>query len=382
MMNLFSNAGRLQRAVLLVMASALPAVVDDNDTYLLWSGETLPTDPAEIPFAEGIEHSVIHRPGEEDYKFLHGAAIVEHQGVFYANWANSPIDENGAHETLRGRRSTDGGKTWSHLEIIGPGFDGEDRHSHGVLFSHRGEMWTIGARFGIGAAGKKFTGLKAEAFVLDPETDRWMSRGIVMDNCWPYDPPIRMSNGDFIVGGQDRDGLPVVAISQGERFEKKWRSVLIPFPPELKPGFAETTVWSDDEGVLAVIRGGGGIAWVSTSGDNGRTWKQAKKSNLPMPRAKAFLGRLSNGQLFLVSNYRNRDTLVISTGKVGERTLSDMWRLRDGKSEAPHFPGFAKGKQWSYPYAHEHDGSLYVVYSIGKEECGLTVLPISSLTHR
>ena len=369
-------------ASLLLIASGGSASAGDTKPFPLWSGEELPADPVAIPFAEGIEHSVIHRPGDEDYKFLHGAAIVEHRGVFFANWANSPIDENGAHETLRGRRSTDNGKTWSALEIIGPGFEGVDRHSHGVLFSRGGEMWTICARFGIGAAGKKFTGLKAEAFVLDPEIDRWMSRGIVMENCWPYDPPTKMGDGNFIVGGQDKDGLPVVAISQGEDFEKMWRSVLIPFPPELKPSFAETTVWADGADVLAVIRGGVGVAWVSASEDNGTTWARAVPSNLPMPRAKAFLGRLSDGQLFLVSNYRNRDTLVVSTGEPGEKSLSNMWRLRDGKSEAPRFPGHAKGKQWSYPYAYEHDGSLYVVYSIGKEECGLTIVPISSLAHR
>jgi hypothetical protein len=58
-----------------------------------------------------------------------------------------------------------------------------------------------------------------------------------------------------------------------------------------------------------------------------------------------------------------------------------MWRLRHGKSDAPRFEGFAKSKQWSYPYAYEHDGKLYVVYSIGKEKCGLTVVPLDSIAH-
>jgi hypothetical protein len=131
--------------------------------------------------------------------------------------------------------------------------------------------------------------------------------------------------------------------------------------------------------VTAVIRGGAGVAWIATSEDYGRTWTTAQPSNLPMPRAKAYLGKLSTGQLYLVSNYRNRDTLVISVSKIGESTFSKMWRIRHGKSEAPRFQGAAKGKQWSYPYAHEHDGKLYIVYSIGKEECGLSVVPVASL---
>ncbi len=98
-----------------------------------------------------------------------------------------------------------------------------------------------------------------------------------------------------------------------------------------------------------------------------------------MPRAKAYLGKLSTGQLYLLSNLNNRDTLVISVSKPGELTLSRMWRIRHGKSEPPRFPGQAKSKQWSYPYVYEHDGKLYIVYSIGKEDCGLSVLPIEAL---
>jgi hypothetical protein len=187
-----------------------------------------------------------------------------------------------------------------------------------------------------------------------------------------------MANGNLITGGQDKDGLPVVALSRGDDLTK-WDSILIPFDPRLKPSFAETTVWAEGKHVLAVIRGGGGVAWVSTSNDNGRTWSKAAPSNLPMPRAKAYLGKLSTGQLYLLSNLKNRDTLVISVGKPGELTLSRMWRIRHGPSGPPRFAGHAKGKQWSYPYGYEHEGKLYVVYSIGKEDCGLSVLPTASL---
>ena len=99
-----------------------------------------------------------------------------------------------------------------------------------------------------------------------------------------------------------------------------------------------------------------------------------------MPRSKAYLGKLSTGQLYLISNLKNRDTLVISVGTPGEKTLSSMWRIRHGSSKPiPRFEGHAKSPQWSYPYGYEHDGKLYIVYSIGKEDCGLSVIPIESL---
>jgi len=349
-----------------------------NGAFRLWSGPGIPNDPARIPFAAGIVHKTIQAAMADGYKFLHGAAIIRHKGTFFANWANSPTNENGPEETLQGRRSTDGCATWSDLEAIGPGFSSRECHSHGILAEHKGELWAIGSRFGVGAEGRRFPGLKAEAFVLNANTDKWESRGVVMTNCWPYDQPVRMGNGSFITGGQDKDGLPVVAISRGDDWTT-WDPILIPYPPALKPSFAETTVWAEGKRVIAVIRGGGGVAWAATSDDCGRTWRRAMPSNFPMPRAKAYLGKLSTGQLYLLSNVKNRDTLAVSVGRPGELTLSSIWRIRHGKSGPPRFKGRAKSKQWSYPYGYEHDGKLYVVYSIGKEDCGLSVIPISSL---
>lgn len=346
----------------------------------LWSGGPIPEDPEAIPVPEGMTHHTLLDARHHDYKFLHGPALIHHKGTFFANWANSPKNENQQFETLQGRRFTeaDNPGTWSRVEVIGSDLPGEDRRSHAVFMKHQGQLWTFAARFGTGVPGERFDGLRAEAFVLNEQTDRWDSKGIVMTNCWPYDEPVRMANGSFITGGQDRDGLPVVAISHGDDVTK-WDSVLIPYEAELQPRYAETTVGFDGERVLAVIRGGGGVAWVSTSDDFGRTWTQACRSNFPMPRSKAYLGKLSTGQLYLVSNFLDRDTLVVSVGRPGERTLSSMWRIRHGKSEPPRFPGHAKSKQWSYPYGHEHDGKLHVVYSIGKEDCGLSVIPLESL---
>ena len=64
----------------------------------------------------------------------------------------------------------------------------------------------------------------------------------------------------------------------------------------------------------------------------------------------------------------------------GERGFSRVWRIRHGASPALRLPGRAKSPQWSYPYAHEHDGSLYVVYSIGKEDCGLSIIPLRRMS--
>ncbi len=345
--------------------------------YRIWTGSGFPA-VARLRDVPGMTHRTIHRATAAGYKFLHGAAILEHAGIFYATWANSPVNENGPFETLQGRRSKDEGKTWSPVEMIAPDPPGPQRHSHGVLLVHEGKVWCICSRFGIGTPGRHFPGLQAEAFVLDPASDRWQSKGIVMDNCWPCDQPIRMTNGDWITGGLDRDGMPVVAISRQDDLTR-WTIVHIPVATAMKPSFAETTVCSDRNSVLAVIRGGGGIAWIATSEDFGHTWTITRPSNLPMARAKPYLGKLSTGQLYLLFNPIDRDVLAIAVGAPGQMTLNRVWRIRHGKSGPPRFPGRAKSKQWSYPYGYEFNGRLYVVYSIGKENCGLSILPLQAL---
>ena len=160
---------------------------DGDDIFPLWSGSAIEQDPRHIPFVKGIAHSTIHTATKDGYKFLHGAAITNHNGIFFANWANSPSNENGPEETLQGRRSSDDCVTWSPLETVGPGFEGPERHSHGVFLEHKNELWTICARFGEGTDAKKFDGLNAEAFVLNEKLNKWESRGLVMQDCWPLE---------------------------------------------------------------------------------------------------------------------------------------------------------------------------------------------------
>ena len=69
-------------------------------------------DPETAPAYPGMKVSIIQRP-DQQYLFLHDTAITEHKGILYAAWYNCPAEECKGTSVIRGRKSTDGGKTWS-----------------------------------------------------------------------------------------------------------------------------------------------------------------------------------------------------------------------------------------------------------------------------
>lgn len=375
-------------AIALFWLSTLAVPLSAQDTssqrFQLWDATT-PPDATTAPYLDRYTLVRVHRAEAGEYQFLHGPSIVEFKDTLFVSWANSLTDENSASETMRGRRSSDGGLTWSSLELIAPGFDGAERHSHGVFQERDGRLWIFSARFGIGEE-KPFPGLHMEAFVLDETTNKWTSRGIVAGDFWPQDNPQRMENGSWIIPGCDATFRAAVAISRGDDFQR-WETIKIPHPSNTH--YSETTLWAETDGLTAIVRckapdeSGFHSAGVSQSTDFGKTWTPIRASNFPMVSAKAAAGILTTGQRYLIGNSNIQENkrwpLTIAVGGPGQKRLCRMWRIRDGRTRQPVFPGQAKNPGWQYPDAYEFDGNLYVIYSVGKEDCELAIVPIESL---
>ena len=71
-----------------------------------------------------------------------------------------------------------------------------------------------------------------------------------------------------------------------------------------------------------------------------------------------------------------RDVLAIAVSSPGERLFRKIVCIRNGKSPKPRVPGYCKGEQWSYPSVLEHDRKVYITYSVTKEDCFFSILPI------
>lgn len=351
--------------------------------FVLWD-EKIPFPAVEtIPFLPVVTHVEIERAQPGGFAYLHESGIAFYKGQLHVIWANGPTELNYSRESTRTRVSKDMGMTWGEVSEIAAG--GADfAHNHPVIFTHKGELWTYATNFDA-----KERRPRTKAFRFDGKRNRWEAKGQVAEDFVAFDPPKRLPDGNWILTGEKSfETHPRVLLSKGDDFTQ-WTPVDIALPAGMKLIFPETTTIPFDGELVAVTRNSTAPrALVSVSKDRGRTWTVAAESNFPMVASKPLGGVLSNGQRYLISNTpdKGRQLLTIAVTAPGGRTFQKIWKIRHQgyplkRSVGQYAPNEGKDgtTHWAYPAAIEHDGKLYVTYSVAKEDCELSIIPIRAL---
>lgn len=344
--------------------------------FPLWSDAIPFPSAAQMPFLRTVTHIAITRATPSGFHYLHEAGIAVHKGVFHAVFANGPWERDYSDELVRESTSSDG-LTWSPPVVLAPG--GPDiAHNHPVIVSTGEHLWVFVTRFEMRIPS-------LEGFRWNETARRYESVGILAKDFMAFDPPKKMKDGNWILAGEKAFAGPArVLISHGDDFTK-WEPVDIEMPAGAFRG-PDTTVFVSDTELTAVSRNNTyNVALAAESKDFGRTWSRLRVSNLPMGASKPIGGTLRNGQRYLISNNAEdgRSLLSIAVSKPGEKQFSGIWKIRHSTSprrrspvqRAPQDPS----AQWTYPAAVEHDGHLYVIYDLNKEDCELSIIPIAAL---
>lgn len=358
----------------------------------LWDESRRLPKAAELPQVAGAEFHVIkkQRPDTDNCIFTLGVGLAWHKDRLYASYGFNLGPENTPTEEAHVRVSSDGGKTWGQPVVMDAG-EGDLAVSHGVFLSHGGRLWAFMGAFH--AHEKLYHRVHARAYELNESTGAWESRGAIIDGgFWPMQEPQRMPDGNWIMAGfriggsfGEAGNLPAVAISKGDDFTK-WDMVLIPAAPGLSKNlWGESTIIVEGKRVLNIARyGAKAVALLSASEDHGRTWTAAAPSNLPMATSKPYAGILSTGQRYLVCTTTadtggKRSPLTIAVSRPGKSVFSQVFLIRP--SVFADTPGVsAPNADFSYPYAVEHAGKLYIGYTHKSHMANeLAVIPIKSL---
>ena len=360
-----------------------------TEPVTLWdSAATLPK-AAEGQVLSEVAFSIIkpERPDTDGCRWTLGVGLAWHKDRLYASYGFNNLNENTPTEEAHCRVSDDGGQTWGRPVVIDAG-EGNLGVSHGVFLSHGGQLWAF-----MGAFYDRFQRTHTRGYRLDEATGNWMPVGVVVeDGFWPMQEPQPTPDGNWIMAGfrvanglQVSGGnLPAVAISHGDDFTR-WDLIVIPPAAGLGNIWGESTVIVDGGRVTNIARyGAKPLALVSRSDDAGRSWPPAVISNLPMATSKPYAGVLSTRQRYLVCTTTadtggGRSPLTIAVSKPGQSAFSKVFVIRHSVSEKT--PGVSKkGIDFSYPYAVEHDGRLYVGYTHKSHAANeLAVIPVTAL---
>lgn len=358
----------------------------------LWDERQALPKAAELPQVQGVEFHVIKKrgPDNDQCRFTLGVGLAWHKGRLYASYGFNRGEENTPTEEAHVKVSDDHGKTWGPAQVMDAG-EGDLAVSHGVFLSQGGRLWAFMGAYHFHA--QKYHRVHTRAYLLDEATGRWEPRGVVIeDGFWPMQEPQKMADGNWIMAGlhlspfAKGENLPTVAISKGDDFTK-WDPVVIPAAPGIGTNlWGESTVIVDGKKIINLSRyGKQPRALLSTSEDFGRTWTPTKRSNLPMATSKPYAGTLSTGQRYLVCTTTadtggKRSPLTIALSKPGESVFSQVFVIR--RSIFPEGPGVSsEHADFSYPYAIEHDGRLYVGYTHKSHVANeLAIIPISKLS--
>ncbi len=327
-----SDVKRIICSSVIAAATLVPVAVNAQQTHT----ET---------WGNGVERSLVYRPGDFDSKFYRIPAIVTAKDGSLVTVADKRIEHNGdlpAKIDVVSRRSTDGGKTWSnyvtvaqHDEVGGCGDPAlvVDSKTGDILaiFSHGNGLWqkepahiSVARSKDNGKTWGKMVDINPQILTTDPNgkqpikcTSAFASSGRAT----------QLANGrilfPLVVREENNPKFKVYAIYSDDS-GKTWN---VSKNPATCDGDESKAVQLADGTVIMSIRNRfGSLRKFSFSKDNGTTWSEPMPvEGLPDPRCNGDIIRYThNGEDLLLQSLpgdpKGRNNVAIYVSKDGGKT--------------------------------------------------------------
>lgn len=341
------------------------------------------------------EHAVVWQPAaKEDGAYNHYACLIFFKGAFYAMWGNHSLGEDAPGQRVLYSTTTNW-KEWSDPKELfaapGPVLprseDGIhlkpdrwaiiDDQLYAIVFVHGAGRYPIARK--IEADGGFEEPFLVEPFPANASLPAYM-QGTNTTQLLPIADKITNwyeQNDHISWWANEAKGVQRKAIDDASLIES----------------FMYRT--KDDEKVV-ILRNWGTPAnpvhnnrmYVSFKKGTGG-WATPYPTDIPDSPSRAQAIRLPDGRIILIGNqnapqfdaalYLDRDPITVSISNDGY-TFDKVYSLRTGSPMGFRFTGIG-GRNPGYAYSSSivHEGFLYTMYSIGKEEMGISRVPLSDL---
>lgn len=347
---------------------------------------------------DDAEHTYVWQPKSlADGAFNHYSCLIYYKGQFFAMWGNHEFGEDGPGQRVLYARS-DGWGNWTDVEEVFPAPGPvKPRNERGIHL--KPDRWIIIDDILYAVTYVHGAGRYPIARSVDEE-------GLLGEPFLVNNLP---NNGELPIYMQDTENpdslLPIAGRIRAWYRENNqvswwaWGSAEWGVPNTAIDGaqLIENIVYPTNDGKLALLMRYWGHTgnpvhnnrmYVSFNDGTGG-WDSPYPTDIPDSPSRAQAITLDDGTILLIGNqtapyfdealYLDRDPMTISISKDGY-TFDRVYALHTGSPTDFRFSGIG-GRNPGYAYSSSvvHEGYLYTLYSIGKEDLGITRLPLATL---
>ena len=329
-----------------------------------------------LPEAEMV---VVHRSDG----YVNNVLLTHFHGEYYCMWQASERDEDTPDTRVLYARSRDG-VVWGEPGLLAAPTDSTFVSPGGWI--RRGD--SLAAVLNYVCAPDLSKGGTAW-YSTTWDGTRWsapqpvrMADGTPVDGIFEQDP-LLLPSGRTVGAVHFRPGLtPVPVYTDAPSALEGWTRSRFP-EGEGKP--LEPSQYRLPVGTLVMFfrdQASSFVKLASLSTDEGESWTAPAETDIPDSRSKQCAGNLPDGRAFWVGNptgNKSRRALVLAVSADG--LLFDKAWLLAGPSDLParRHDGRYKTLGYSYPKAIILNGSLWITFSINKEDAALIRIPVGRL---
>jgi len=352
---------------------------------------------AGLPLLKGAQHATVWKPASrEQGAYNHFAALVFYKGRFFAMWGNSTEGEDAPGQRVLFAWSDHWGKWSAPRELFPAPGPVKPRSEKGIYLNPDrwivigGRLYAVAYVHGAGiypiARSVSARGRPGKPFIVR-ELPRNASLPVFMKNKKvdaPASYPSYASIKDWYRNhhqvswwARSGEGVPDTGIDGSPLIES--------FSYQARDG-----------GTVLCMRSWGtphkptqnNRLYVSfNDGETG--WAPPYPTDVPDAPSRAQAVSLADSTVLLIGNqiawtfdhalYLDRDPLTVSVSKDGY-AFDKVYALRTGAPKTFRIQGVSgRNPGFAYPSALVHDGWLYVLYSIGKEDMAISRVPLSEM---
>lgn len=352
----------------------------------------------------------VYRPVEgRDWTYSHHQSIAHYRNRYYAIWSNGKVNEDDPGQRVLVSSSPDFVNWTPPVPLIGTL---QGKHSDLVLTAAGFHQYAgrLVAYVGVyeyaeynlidgmpKTLGKGHLGTALLAVTTD-DGESWSDPTEMHIPIVPNHGPQPTPSGRLIISGNisfpytdDPSGLTGWTMTgiypssmsstiydDSEAFWKVQKAAGFPY------GLCEGSFLATDDGVLHMllrsVRNPNARLWVTESTDDGTTWTPPVESDFTDNNTKFHFGRLPNGAFYYVGSpdpHGRRCPLVLSLSEDGARF--DRHFILAEKVFERRVDRLHKGGVYGYPHTMIHDGHLYVICSVCKEDVLALRVPCDTL---